>query len=457
MASAAQEQQWKDRYRELVRDFEEKEREWSALEKALRAAAGKLALAAMGQGKALDAAVDAVLATLRSDLTAPRLDASVSGLVRALQVEGVAGEIVPPVSAPGAAMALPPGAASPSLETLFRQLVAALGQATPLTHVAAALELRLDDGVSATGWEPFIRELADAVIQVVDSLQQQREELEKFLEQITHQLSEFERWTTWQEGAAQSRRDDSVGLERSVQAEMRSLHQEMNTSPDLVSLKTKVQARIDTVAQQLLTFRTVEERRHAENEKRTNELRREVAKLKSKTDELGQIVAAQESRLMIDSLTGAHSRYAYESRLEEEFQRWQRHAQPLTFSIWDIDSFKKINDEYGHDAGDRLLRGVADIFAHNKRAEDFFARIGGEEFVLLLPMTVLETARGVADKLRQAIETAAFRHHGAPVPVTISCGLTEFRPGDTAAAAYERADRALYQAKESGRNCCVAL
>ena len=160
---------------------------------------------------------------------------------------------------------------------------------------------------------------------------------------------------------------------------------------------------------------------------------------------------------MIDSLTGAHSRYAYESRLEEEFQRWQRHAQPLTFSIWDIDSFKKINDEYGHDAGDRLLRGVADIFAHNKRAEDFFARIGGEEFVLLLPMTVLETARGVTDKLRQAIETAAFRHHGAPVPVTISCGLTEFRQGDTAAAAYERADRALYQAKESGRNCCVAL
>ena len=455
MASAAQEQQWKDRYRELVRDFEEKEREWSALEKALRAAAGKLALAAMGQGKALDAAVDAVLATLRSDLTAPRLDASVSGLVRALQVEGVAGEIVAP--ARDAAMALPPGAASPSLETLFRQLVAALGQATPLTHVAAALELRLDDGVSATGWESFIRELADAVTQVVGSLQAQREELEKFLEQITHQLSEFERWTTWQEGAAQSRRDDSVGLERSVQAEMRSLHQEMNTSPDLVSLKTKVQARIDTVAQQLLTFRTVEERRHAENEKRTNELRREVAKLKSKTDELGQIVAAQESRLMIDSLTGAHSRYAYESRLEEEFQRWQRHAQPLTFSIWDIDSFKRINDEYGHDAGDRLLRGVADIFVHNKRAEDFFARIGGEEFVLLLPMTVLETARGVADKLRQAIETAAFRHHNAPVPVTISCGITEFRQGDTPAAAYERADRALYQAKENGRNCCVAL
>jgi diguanylate cyclase len=453
MPNAVQEQQWKDRYRELVRDFEEKEREWSALERALRAAAGKLALAASGQDPALDSAVDAVLATLRMDLTAPRLDASVSSLVRVLQVHGVTGQIVEP--APTAATRRLTGPAGPDPETLFRQLVVAIGRITPLTHVAAALELRLDDGVSAEGWAPFIGEVADAVSQVVGALEDQREELETFLEQVTHQLSEFERWTAWQQGAAESRRDDSFGLERSVQAEMRSLHQEMDVSPDLATLKAKVQVRLDTVAQQLLTFRTSEERRHAENEKRTHELRTEVAKLKSKTDELIRVCADQESRLMIDSLTGAHSRYAYESRLEEEFQRWQRHAQPLTFSIWDIDSFKRINDQYGHDAGDRLLRGVVEILGHHKRAEDFLARIGGEEFVLLLPMTTLDAATGLAEKLREAIATAAFRHHGEPVPVTISCGLTEFRPGDTPAAVYERADRALYQAKESGRNRCA--
>ena len=97
---------------------------------------------------------------------------------------------------------------------------------------------------------------------------------------------------------------------------------------------------------------------------------------------------------MIDSLTGVHSRYAYERRLAEEFQRWQRHSQPLSFSIWDIDLFKRVNDSYGHEAGDRLLRGVADLFGRNKRAEDFLARIGGEEFVLLLPMTPLDAAQG---------------------------------------------------------------
>jgi diguanylate cyclase len=186
-------------------------------------------------------------------------------------------------------------------------------------------------------------------------------------------------------------------------------------------------------------------------------LTKEVSKLKGRTEELAKLCAEQEARLMTDSLTGAHSRYAYERRLDEEFQRWQRHSQPLSFSIWDIDLFKRINDSYGHEAGDRLLRGVADLFSRNKRAEDFLARIGGEEFVLLLPMTTLDAAHAVAEKLRAAVETAAFRHHGEPVSVTISCGITEFRAGDTPTSVYERADRALYQAKQQGRNSCVSV
>ena len=160
---------------------------------------------------------------------------------------------------------------------------------------------------------------------------------------------------------------------------------------------------------------------------------------------------------MTDSLTGAHSRYAYESRIAEEFHRWQRHSQPLAFSIWDIDLFKRINDSYGHEAGDRLLRGVAELLARNKRGEDFLARIGGEEFVLLLPMTTLEAATSVAEKLRLVVETTAFRHHGEPVQVTVSAGLTEFREGDTPQSVFERADRALYAAKAEGRNRCASL
>jgi len=458
MAQVSTEHQWKDKYRELVRELEDKEHAWSRLEAALRAAAGKLAVAALGRSPELDAAIDHVMAVLRTDPTALNLDSSMTGLVRALKAEAaVETKSAPPGAAAGGVVIVPTASAvTDEIVILLRALVRRLAEMPPLAETAATLTRRLEIGVPEAGWEPFLRSVADAVGEVVTALEAQRRELENFLEQVTQQLSEFENWAKWQTDAAQSRRDDTAGLEQTVQVEMQVLNQEVASSPDLAYLKTRVQARLDGVAQQLREFRHKEQRRHAEDERRTSELRGEITKLKGRTAELAEICAEQEARLMIDSLTNTHSRYAYERRLDEEFQRWQRHAQPLSFSIWDIDLFKRINDSYGHDAGDRLLRGVADLFGTNKRAEDFLARIGGEEFVLLLPMTSLEAAKNVADKLRAAVENAVFRHHGAPVPVTISCGLTEFRAGDTPTSVYERADRALYEAKAAGRNRCVS-
>ena len=466
MAGVAAEAQWKDKYRELVRDYETKERQWSALERALRAAAGKLAFAAMGQNAALDKAVESVLGALRTDLSSANLDASMSGLVRALQIPKAEEALAAakPAAATNSASAPPPPVAPPShpaaasvdVEPLLRGLVAALARTPALAEVAGKLERKLDAGVAPAGWATYLRSVADSVAAVIDGLQAQRRELEEFLDQVTRQLAEFEDWSTWQEGEAKSRQADTIGLEHTVTAEMRGLHKEVEDSRDLTALKVKVQSRLDTVAQQLLAFRDNEGRRLADSERRTVELKREVTKLKGRTTELVRLCADQENRLMLDSLTGVHSRYAYEQRLEEEYQRWQRHAQPLTFSIWDVDLFKRINDTCGHDAGDRLLRGIADILGQHKRVEDFLARIGGEEFVLLLPMTELEAAKTVTEKIRAAVERTEFRHHGEHVPVTISCGLTEFRASDTPTVVYERADAALYQAKLQGRNRCLS-
>jgi diguanylate cyclase len=447
MSSVAPEGQWKDKYRDLVREFEDKERTWKALEAALRSATGKLALAAMGQSPEIDAAVDHVVATLRTQPGDATLDSSLSALVRALQLHGNRRR------APSAGVAED---SSSAVVALLRQLVRDLARIGPMADAARALDRRIDAGVPEDGWDSFLRGVADAIGDVVKELQSQRRELEEFLDQVTRQLADFESWSSWQAGAAQTRRDDSIGLERSVQDQVRGINQEVESSVDLISLKVKVQARLNIVAGQLREFRQQEEVRLAENEQRTRELNQEVSKLKSRTDELVKLCAEQEARLMIDTLTGAHSRYAYDRRLGEEFQRWQRHGQPLAFAIFDVDHFKRINDTYGHDAGDRLLRGVADLLNRNKRAEDFLARIGGEEFVLLLPMTTAEAAAGVADKLRETIAAAPFRHHGERVAVTISCGFTEFRKDDTPATVYERADKGLYEAKNQGRNCTVA-
>ena len=298
--------------------------------------------------------------------------------------------------------------------------------------------------------------VADAVAHVIAGLQTQRRELEQFLEQVTAQLAQFDAWMKWQDDAAKTRQSDSLDLEHTVHEQMLGLNREVEEVGELGVIKTKIQSRLDSIATHLKAFRESEDRRREEEESRTSELRNEVVKLQLRTDELSKLVDDQETRLMLDVLTQVHSRYAYELRLEEEYQRWQRHKQPLAYSIWDIDRFKSINDTYGHDAGDRLLQMIASLLSRHKRAEDFLARVGGEEFVLLLPMTSLAAGQGVADKLRHLVESTRFHHRGKPEHVTISCGITEFRDGDTPLTVYNRADAALYEAKEQGRNRCIA-
>lgn len=439
MAEPASDLQWKSRYRELVRDFETKEREWAELETALRAAASRVAVAAMGQSDELDHALGPLVESLRTKGALPHLDTSTTSLVRALKVHESTAQ----------------KQTLPDLPKLLAGLVRALGRVPGFGAAEMALSDRLAAGIAPGGWGELLEDLARDVGAVVESLRSQRNELEDFLEQITHQLAMLEAWTSWQSGAAQSRVNDTDGLERDVAAEMSRLLRDVDESPDIGALKSKVQTRLDTVTKQLHDFRKNEERRSAESEARSTALQQEVGRLKTRTHDLTELCASQERQLLLDPLTGTHSRYAYERRLSEEHQTWLRHGRPLTYTIWDLDGFKRVNDQLGHEAGDRLLRAVAELLTRNKREADFLARLGGEEFVLLLPSTSLDEGLNAADKLRKTIEAATFQHKGQRAHVTISCGLTEFRTGDTPDVVYDRADRALYTAKDQGRNRCV--
>ncbi|MGZ5575370.1 MAG: GGDEF domain-containing protein, partial [Methylobacter sp.] len=130
---------------------------------------------------------------------------------------------------------------------------------------------------------------------------------------------------------------------------------------------------------------------------------------------------------------------------------------PLSLIIWDIDHFKTINDRYGHKAGDKVLLLIAKQLSDHSYTTDFISRFGGEEFTMLLPNTDSQSALSRANQLRQVIEKTGFNASGTSVAITISCGITEFIPDDTDEAAFERADQALYQAKQQGRNRCNVL
>ena len=159
---------------------------------------------------------------------------------------------------------------------------------------------------------------------------------------------------------------------------------------------------------------------------------------------------------LTDGLTGIFNRRAFLERAEGELARARRTGHPMTVLQCDIDHFKRINDTYGHAAGDEALRRFVGCCRSHLRVSDAMGRLGGEEFAVLLPETALSDALLVAERLREAVAELEIEHEGARIRFTASIGAAEFLcGGDTVARALARGDEALYRAKEGGRNRVV--
>jgi diguanylate cyclase (GGDEF)-like protein len=159
-----------------------------------------------------------------------------------------------------------------------------------------------------------------------------------------------------------------------------------------------------------------------------------------------------------DPLTGAGNRLALENTLDREIALATRHKQPLSILLVDIDKFKLVNDNYGHSAGDHVLKNIVHILGNDCRETDstFRAyRFGGEEFVLILNNTERTGATIVAERIRQSVEQACTHFQEQAISVTVSVGLSTLLDGDNMASLFSRADKALYQAKNNGRNQVV--
>ena len=157
-----------------------------------------------------------------------------------------------------------------------------------------------------------------------------------------------------------------------------------------------------------------------------------------------------EHLMLTDPLTGTGNRRLLMLRLEDEVQRAQRYARPLTAVFLDLDHFKQVNDKHGHDVGDTALVEVATCIKARLRQSDHVARFGGEEFVLLLTETPLDAALPLVEHIRTTIST--LHVHGLPGRITASAGLAQWRDGEAGEDLLRRADQALYQAKATGRN-----
>jgi diguanylate cyclase (GGDEF)-like protein len=160
-----------------------------------------------------------------------------------------------------------------------------------------------------------------------------------------------------------------------------------------------------------------------------------------------------EKMAITDGLTGLLNRRTLNARLQGRLREAQRYGRPLSLLLLDVDHFKKVNDTYGHPAGDAVLRGVANLLLTEARETDIVARYGGEEMALILPETEARGAHAIAERIRKAVGAAHHPTGQGSLQVTVSLGLSTWPSGgDTPEALLEAADSALYRAKQDGRN-----
>ncbi len=159
------------------------------------------------------------------------------------------------------------------------------------------------------------------------------------------------------------------------------------------------------------------------------------------------------TKAVVDALTRLYSRSHFNSQMQAAIEYAGRNGEPFALMVADIDHFKHVNDRYGHDTGDVILRKVAKRIRDALRKYDSAYRYGGEEIAILLPRTNMAQALGIGERLRRMVEQRKFRSgEGRLIDVTISIGVSQFKPGDNPETLFKRADQQLYRAKEEGRN-----
>jgi diguanylate cyclase len=348
-----------------------------------------------------------------------------------------------------AALARPAGDA---VEALLERVTAEL-RGTPSP---ASLEPLLDDLAEAATRMEGASAGAAADAATVDELRADIARLQDLLAAVSARLGDVTRYLAGQLEEARAEEGGGRVLDARVREEMRALGEKTLAASDLASLQAEVNARLTLIDTHFREYREREDARLAAYRDRAERMRDRVEELETQASSLQDSLRREHELALTDGLTGLPNRLAYERRMVE-VERAVRGGGMACVGAFDIDHFKSINDTYGHAAGDAVLRIVGQTLVRELEGRGFAARYGGEEFVVVFEDASPEEAGPRARRLCAAVEKLAFHASSKPVTVTMSGGLTRFDARESAAEAFDRADRALYAAKRAGRNRCVLL
>ncbi|WLD66946.1 MULTISPECIES: diguanylate cyclase [Pseudomonas] len=314
---------------------------------------------------------------------------------------------------------------------------------------AEAMRERLAHGLNWYELLPILDDLAVLMLAVTDSGQH---EFEAYLKQLNERLEAFQgHLQVASDGHADSR-SAARELDTQIREQVDGLQSSVQEATDLDSLKKVLESHLEGLLGTMDEHQQQRDQREQELSARLKGLAERVANMEQEAQGYREHLEVQRQKALIDPLTGLPNRAAWSERLDHEVNIWHQRGNSLSLAMLDLDHFKRINDGYGHLAGDKVLKIIANVLRKRLRPGDFIARFGGEEFVLLMPDSSLADALAVGGMLRAAIEACPFHFKGEPVTITVSMGVAQFQPGERSELALKRADEALYRAKAAGRN-----
>lgn len=314
---------------------------------------------------------------------------------------------------------------------------------------AQAMRLRLENGLNWYELLPLLDDLAVLMLAITDS---GHHEFEIYLKQLNDRLESFQ--SNLQ--AASADHADTQSASRQLNEQLREhvggLQTSVQDAADLDSLKSVLESRLEGLIGAMDQHQKERDEREQEVASKLQSLVGRVATMEQEAQGFRVHLEEQRQKALIDTLTRLPNRAAWNERLELEIKQLQKSGASLLLGILDLDHFKRINDGYGHLAGDKVLKIIAVQLKRRLRPNDFIARFGGEEFVFLLPDTALADGLILLERLRSTIEQCPFHFKGEPVTITVSMGITTFKAGERSDLVLKRADEALYRAKREGRN-----
>lgn len=317
----------------------------------------------------------------------------------------------------------------------------------------SALRTRIEQGLNWYELAPLLDELAIIIIAIANG---GKNELEQYLLQLNHRLTAFSENLQVTSAGYQAASADAQKLDNDLRQHVSHIHDDVQTADDLNHLKQLVETRLDSFINSLQAYQQKRVLSDSDMLSRFQALAEHSQQMEHEAQQLSIKLEEQRRKALLDPLTGIANRAALTERLELEYARIQRNNSSLVLTIIDIDHFKRINDDYGHLAGDKVLKIIAQELSKRLRKTDFIARFGGEEYVILLPETPLAEGKKLIETLRLVIQACPFHFRGEPVTITFSAGIGQVSPQESLDDAFERIDQALYAAKKAGRNTIIA-